>query len=213
MRSALVACPKTAKLSQTNLSEANIPMNRITTREAISNLLFMEDPVQSVDLVLVLGNTWLPSMDPAIEMLTHGHARHVLIVGGVYGGEEGRPESEALMAYALERGVSQDKMILETKSTNTLENFVLSRDIVEGSIGWSNVRKVAVVCKAFHTRRVLMTAKKNWPAHVEYIFRPVEDEREIRREGWWEDSVARERVLAEVRRIAEYAIKGDLGDV
>ena len=55
-----------------------------------------------------------------------------------------------------------------------------------------------------------MTAKKFLPTNIKYYFSPVIDERNIKKENWWKDEVAKTRVLEELRRIGEYTLKGDL---
>jgi uncharacterized SAM-binding protein YcdF (DUF218 family) len=181
------------------------------TRRAISDLLFLKDEPGTVDLTLVLGNNYEPSMEPAIELFHAGLTPAILITGGWHGEPLGRPsEARRFAAYAQERGVPESALVLEERASNTLENFAFTRDIVEERWGWEAVRQVAIVCLSFHTRRALMTAQAHWPADVSYLFLPVIDRRNIGQNTWWLTEEGRKRVMAELRRIGEYGLKGDL---
>jgi uncharacterized SAM-binding protein YcdF (DUF218 family) len=184
---------------------------RLSSHEAISQFLFLEDELKPVDLAIVLGNNWRPTMDPAIELVKRGFTEHVLVTGSWRGDAEGRPtEAARFVEYALERGVPEEVLIQESEATNTKENFTFTIPLVEARIGWERVRTVAVVCLSFHTRRALLTARRWWPEHVEYVFHPVYDERDIRPDTWWRTESGTQRAMAELRRIGEYALQDDL---
>jgi uncharacterized SAM-binding protein YcdF (DUF218 family) len=180
------------------------------TIDAINDLLFVETPIEQADLLFVFGNDWLPTMERATDLWNQGYAKRILISG--HSANKTRKESEAkrFMTRGLELGLPQEAFILEHNATNTKENFVLSLPLLDEAMGIKNIQSILFLCKAFHTRRVLMTAKKYLAGHVRCMFVPTQDERNISRVGWWKDCIARERVLAEVRRIAEYALKDDI---
>lgn len=70
------------------------------------------------------------------------------------------------------------------------------------------------VAKAFVTRRIAMTAKNLYPDFVQTYYLPTVDDTEtgknIRSDNWWINDAAKKRVFKEIKRIAEYTIKGDL---
>jgi len=181
-----------------------------STIEAITDLLFIESPLEKVDLFFVFGHDWIDTMREVKELYDKGLTSKILISG--HSVDKNRSESEAsrFMRKGTELGIPKEVLLIEEKATNTRENFEFSIPIIQQNIGFSKIRKILFVCKTFHTRRVLMAARNFFPEHIEYYFYPVEDERRIRRDNWWKDSVARERVLAEVRRVGEYTLKGDL---
>lgn len=182
------------------------------SRQAISEFLFVERKPESVDLAVVMGSEWLPTIDPAIHLFNKGATDRILITGGSYQGKTS-PKSEAqrLLDRAVEAGVALEAILIEDKSTNTLENFLYSRDVIESQIGWKQVNSVAFICKSFHSRRVLMTAEKHWPSKLDYFIIPIIDERNITRANWHTFPVGRTRVLEELQRIATYTLKGDIG--
>lgn len=180
------------------------------TIEVINDLLFIETPVEPVDLLFVFGNDWIETMNEVYSLYQRGIAKNILISGHSVSGNKDQSEALRFLNRGIELGIPKTVFLLEEKATNTKENLEFSSPIIQNSIGFSNIRKIMFVCKTFHTRRVMMTAKQFFPDHIEYLFYPVKDERNIQKDNWWKDQVAFERVIAEVRRIAEYTLKGDL---
>jgi hypothetical protein len=182
----------------------------LASREAITRFLFVEDPPSEVDLCLVLGCPTPTNMSPAIELFELGLTDTILISGHGPGSQD-RPECEAFRDYAVARGVPSSAIWVERTSTNTRENFEFSAPIVERRLGWSRVRKVALVAKPFHMRRAVMTARRHWPAHVELICRPSTEPDDPPAATWWMTEAGRGYVLRELKAIGEYALQGDLG--
>jgi uncharacterized SAM-binding protein YcdF (DUF218 family) len=180
------------------------------TIQAITDLLFIETPLEKVDLMFVFGHAWGQTMIEVKRLYDEGISSRILISGR--GPNRDQSESEAFRFYrkGLELGIPEHAFLLEEKATNTKENIEFSISIVENAIGLKKINKILFVCKGFHARRVLMTARKFFPKHIEYFFFPIVDERIIERDSWWRDPVAFERVMAEVGRIADYTLKGDL---
>ena len=184
-------------------------MNNISTIESISNLLFLSPNPQKVDLIFVFGHSYLSAMDDVKMLYNKGYSSKILITGHSKGKMKD-VESERFFKRGIELGIPEKAFILESKATNSKENITFSKSIMEHEIGLSNIRSILFVCKTFHTRRVLMTAQKYLPEHIEFYFYPIIDERNIQRDNWWKNDIAKSRVLEEVSRIGEYAKKGDL---
>lgn len=182
----------------------------LSTIDAITQFLFIETPIEPVDMIFVFGNDWIETMDAVKDLYDRGISTQILISG--HSANKDRLESEAqrFMRRGIELGIPDSAFILEHNATNTKENLEFSLPLIEERLGIANISRILFVCKTFHTRRVLMTARNFLPQQVEYFFLPMIDERNIRRDNWWQDQIARERILAEVRRIGEYALKGDL---
>ncbi len=195
------------------MNNPDTPSPASSTVEAITRLLFMRDDPAPVDLAFVFGSNWIPTMDPAIDLYKRKLVSQILISGASATGDaNGMTECQVFRQYAVANGVPEGAILREERATNTLENFRLASCLIEETRGWDSIQSVAFICKTFHTRRVLMTAARNWPRHLRYIFLPVVDERDIRSDNWWRDETARKRVLEELRRIADYTLKGDIGD-
>ncbi len=180
------------------------------TIKAISELLFIESSIEKVDLIIVLGNNWTGTMAEVARFYYDGITDRILITGKCVGEETDKTEASKFKEKGLECKIPEEAFLLEENATNTKENIQFSAKVIEENIGFDKIKKILFIVKAFHARRVLMTAKKDFPPHIEYFFHSTVDERNIQKSNWWEDPAVMDRTLAEVRRIGEYALKGDI---
>jgi uncharacterized SAM-binding protein YcdF (DUF218 family) len=181
------------------------------SRAAITRFLFVENPPEPVDLCFVLGCPTPTNMDPAIALYARGWAP-VIMVSGHGPAPQPVPEAVQFRDYALARGVPRTAIMLETAATNTRENFAFSAAIIERQIGWAQIRRVALVTKPYHARRALMTARRQWPAHLRLIIQPSQHPDDPPAATWWQTEGGRAHVLRELIAIGTYAQQGDLGD-
>lgn len=187
-------------------------MSPFETRDAISQFLFVRDEPQPADLVFVAASPTLSSMKPAIALYQAGLAPLILI-SGAGRMPDGRPEWEAYADYALENGVPSSALLTERNARNTLENFRLGAALIAGRPGgWSGITTVALCAKPFHMRRVVMTARAQFPQGLTLLACPPSDKADIAHDNWWTTDRGRKRVLSELVRIGDYALNGDLGD-
>ncbi len=71
------------------------------------------------------------------------------------------PEADQFAAIALARGVSRERILIENQSTNTGENVLFTRRLLE-SIG-RTLRNAIVVQKPYMERRAFATFMRRWP--------------------------------------------------
>lgn len=114
--------------------------------------------------MIVLGSYDTSVADRAAELFQKGYTP-LIIFSGAFGkyttGIFPKPEAEVLADIAIEKGVPPDKIIIENKSTNTGENILFSKKILEDKkLG---IKSCIVVCKPYMERRAFATFKKNWP--------------------------------------------------
>ncbi len=81
----------------------------------------------------------------------------MIIVSGGQGPQEDIPEALAMKRYLVEKGISEDKIIMEDKSTSTITNFRYSREIMEEK-GLS-LSSVVFVTNGYHVYRASSYAK------------------------------------------------------
>jgi uncharacterized SAM-binding protein YcdF (DUF218 family) len=206
-------------------------------RDALTKFLFVRNEPSPVDLCFVLGCPAVSNMQPAVDLYSRGLTKRILIsgygplpaqdkryalarrvrgltkkiLGSGYRMPRQEPECELFKRYALARGVPKAAIFLERRATNTLENFVFSCPIIEAEFGWHNIARVAIATQPFHMRRVLMTARMHWPSHLSFIMLPSDGPGDITSDSWWKTEAARRHVLAELRAIGTYGLKGDIG--
>ncbi|MDP9381994.1 MAG: YdcF family protein, partial [Chloroflexota bacterium] len=137
--------------------------------------------------------------------------RYVVLTGGsnrTTGVQEALLHREIL----LERGVPEDRIILETRSVNTFQNVELTLPEIAARLDLGSIKAVTAVVKWYHSRRCLMILKRHLPAGVRYYVEPYEPET-VTRSGWHREAYGRERVLKEWRYIPKYLDLGNLAEV
>ena len=117
---------------------------------------------QNLDYIIVLGAQVRengPSvvlryrLDAAIEYLNE-NPNTVCIVSGGQGFNEPFSEADGMADYLIENGIEKSRIILEDKSTNTLENIRNSKTLME-----SSYNDVGIVTNNFHVFRAVQLAK------------------------------------------------------
>ncbi|AGT10913.1 YdcF family protein [Paracoccus aminophilus] len=187
-------------------------MDPYESRRAISRFLFVKDPPEPVDLAFVFCSPTISSLAPALALYKSGLTPRLLITGAGTA-EDGSPEWAFYRAHAQAAGVAEEALLIEPTARHTGENAALGAALIETTLGWAQVRSMAVCAKPFHMRRAIMTLRKHIPAEVRLIAQPPEDPRDLAAESWWQSAQGRQRVLTELGKISEYALRGDLGDV
>lgn len=101
-------------------------------------------------------------LDTAIEYINRTNDDLYIVVSGGKGSGENISEALAMKTYLIENRVSEDKIIMEDKSTNTYENFMYSREKIEDHSGKSiKDLNIKVVTTDFHAYRSSILAKRN----------------------------------------------------
>lgn len=118
--------------------------------------------------VIILGAAvWGKTVSPALdERLKAGveylekYPESLAIVSGGQGRGEDITEAEAMKRYLVARGIDENRIIPEDKSTSTMENFQYTRRILKELTG-TDVREISVITSNFHIFRAKMLAKRN----------------------------------------------------
>ncbi len=116
---------------------------------------------QKSDAILVLGYSLDDDQKPSIylenrleEALTlynDGYAKNIIVSGGT-GPTDAIPVAVAMKKWFIEKGIPSDLIFTETKSNNTYENFVFSKQICSSN----NIDSVIVVTDDFHMYRSML---------------------------------------------------------
>ncbi|ALS00174.1 hypothetical protein ATZ33_01910 [Enterococcus silesiacus] len=81
-----------------------------------------------------------------------------ILMSGGKGDDEHIAESIAMKQYALEKGIPEDAILVETNSKNTLENMRFSKEIMEQDFGGTDFRAIFTT-NNFHLFRAGLFAK------------------------------------------------------
>lgn len=127
-------------------------------------------PKNGADYVIVLGaqvRGTRPSLnlakrlDKACEYLDKNLNTKVIVSGGQGPGED-ITEAEAMKNYLLEKGIDENRIIVENKSVNTHENIKFSKKIIN-----NDKAKIVIVTSSFHVYRGVRIAKRQGITSVE----------------------------------------------
>lgn len=118
------------------------------------------------DAVIVLGSgirgehvsrNLAKRLDKAIEYHKKNPNAYIIVSGG-QGRDEQISESQAMEKYLLTKGIAQEKIIKEDKSTTTEENFLFSFEIMKKNN--LSKDKAVYVTSAFHVYRAGLLVKR-----------------------------------------------------
>lgn len=129
---------------------------------AILNLIHLKKN-RNADYIVVLGSGIIgkkvtPLLAARIERgmeLLYSNPNAVLIMSGGQGPGEDIPESVAMAAYAVGKGVDAERIIMEQKSVSTEENLLFSRKLID-----KEAPKIVIVTTDYHVFRALILAKQ-----------------------------------------------------
>ena len=138
----------------------------MTSEEAIRRIWEfhkMGQRLEACDLIWALGSHDLRVADRVAELWHAGLAPLIVMSGGYGNFTEGvfkKPEAELFAERAMELGVPEEAILIESRSTNTGENVQFTRMLLDHhSI---EVRKAIAVQKPYMERRTYATISKQW---------------------------------------------------
>lgn len=171
----------------------------------------MQHELEKSDCILALGSHDLRVAERAAQIYLEGWAGFIIFSGGLGRLTEGRfqkSEAELFADVAMGMGVPEEHILVESKSTNTGENFKLTEQLLNkrGLI----FNRFIVVQKPYMERRAFATFKKHWPNQECVVTSPQlsfeayckSDDPEINEE------VVTHIMVGDLQRIKVYADKG-----
>jgi uncharacterized SAM-binding protein YcdF (DUF218 family) len=132
--------------------------------ETLWNYHRMDQPLRRADAILVLCSHDTVVAERGAQLYLEGWAPLLIFAGGLgvitrhFWSE---PEAELFARIAVARGVPPDAILTETRSTNTGENVLFTKQLL-GSRGL-DPRTFIVVQKPYMERRSYATFRKVWP--------------------------------------------------
>ena len=176
------------------------------TDELVDRVLFngIEDTGKNADCIIVLGSIKASEyrVPVAAEAYKKGRATKILLCGGSLRefDEGAMSEAEHMRKRAISLGVAPEDLILDVSSHNTVENMFGSLMELQKTFWINKVKRVLLVTTSYHTRRSLALARYLFPAHVEVIPCPADDNN-TRRDNWMKSEEGRKRAIDEVNNI------------
>lgn len=127
-------------------------------------------PAPGADYVIILGAQWKPEgpsevlrrrLNSAVQYLNQNPDTMVIVSGG-QGSNEPISEAAGMRQYLSDIGVSDERILMEDQSGNTMENLVFSGRLLD-----KENDRVVIVTNNFHMFRALRIAGKQGYAKVE----------------------------------------------
>lgn len=194
------------------ISELN--PNKLTDLQ-MTNLLFanINDDMAAGDCIFVCGSSKAVQnrLPKALQLYEEGRASKLLFSGGAVWNGNSLPEAILLKNKAMELGVSEKDILVETTSKNTKENVLASLIILDRFFELHKIKRLLIVTASYHMRRTYLTFKTYMPNWIEYSFCPAEDEY-TNKNNWLLHENSRKRVIDESRKIIRYIRQGSIKD-
>ena len=124
---------------------------------------FNKNAPDNLDYLIVLGAQVYPTgpsivlqyrLDTAVDYL-NANPDTLCIVSGGQGPNEEFPEAEGMRDYLIKNGISEDRILLERESLNTIQNILYSKELLKESNP-----SIGIVTNNFHVYRAMALAKK-----------------------------------------------------
>lgn len=125
-------------------------------------------PESSADYVILLGTQYRTD-GPSVEYRARLEAAYgyltenpgsILIASGGKGSNEPVSEAEGAKRYLTAKGIPEDRILTEDKSTNTAENLVFTADVLRQMGEDTGSIRVVIVSSEYHLLRAACLAKR-----------------------------------------------------
>ncbi len=122
-----------------------------------------KDETRDADCIIVLGAAvygdspspvFRERIEQGIRLYNGGYSGKIIFTGGI-GSDGGMAESEAAKKYALEKGIPEEDIFTETRSTITQENLEFAMEIMDRE----GFETALIVSDPLHMRRAMTLAE------------------------------------------------------
>ncbi len=178
----------------------------------ITEYLDIQAPPRRAEIAFVFGSMSMVPAQIASELYFEKVVRFIIVTGGI-NRESKALEADAHREFLLEEGVPENCIIVENKSTNTRENVVFAQKVIEEK--YSNVlpiQSVVAVAKWYHSRRAVMTLKRNLPPGIRY-YTATYQLHNISRSNWWKNDIGLHYVMKEWNSIPVYLKQDNIAEI
>jgi uncharacterized SAM-binding protein YcdF (DUF218 family) len=171
--------------------------------DCITDFIFVEDIVSPCDIILVPGGSHPQLAEKAADLYKQQMAEYILFSGHKNPLIPDFPsEAEYLKHVAMKRGIPSESIICEDKASNTFENAKHSLVMLE-KIGLK-AASIIIVCKAYHSRRSLLTYQCVFPKDTIFLVTTVTSKRGLSKDNWTTKQEHIDKVMGEVEKIGKY---------
>ena len=187
-------------------------MDFLEPLQTVWDYLGMHQTPEQADVIVGFGNFNTNIARRAAELYRQGLAPVVLFTGGLGRNTEGllpEPEAVRFARVAMECGVPEKAILLEPESTNTAENILFTRRLLEAR-GIPHER-ILGVHQPFMERRIIAAMGVYWPEQAFRVTSPqvsISDYLEDAKKQGVTENAAVSVIVGDFQRMDLYAKKG-----
>lgn len=187
-------------------------MDFLEPLQTVWDYLGMHQTPEQADVIVGFGNFNTNIARRAAELYRQGLAPVVLFTGGLGRNTEGllpEPEAVRFARVAMECGVPEKAILLEPESTNTAENILFTRRLLEAR-GIPHER-ILGVHQPFMERRITAAMGVYWPEQAFRVTSPqvsISDYLEDAKKQGVTENAAVSVIVGDFQRMDLYAKKG-----
>ncbi|MFH0803418.1 MAG: YdcF family protein [bacterium] len=169
---------------------------------AMGRYLAVQDELKKSDVIVVLAGERGERVVQAVSLYRDGWAPLILMSGGP--GEAGIPLSEIMKFQAVKLGVPAKAVLQESRSLDTGEDALFSREILEKM----PVRSLILVTSPYHARRAADIFRRVFKdSGMEILIYPVQKSW-FKLNDWWTRKLDAKCILMEYMKIIWYRLVG-----
>ena len=187
-------------------------MDFLEPLQTVWDYLGMHQTPEQADVIVGFGNFNTNIARRAAELYRQGLAPVVLFTGGLGRNTEGllpEPEAGRFARVAMECGVPEKAILLEPESTNTAENILFTRRLLENR-GIVH-KRILGVHQPFMERRITAAMGVYWPEQAFRVTSPqvsISDYLEDAKKQGVTENAAVSVIVGDFQRMDLYAKKG-----
>ncbi len=138
--------------------------------DLVWDYLCLKYPLKKAKIGIAFGSYDLKTPAYLADLYHQGYCENIICSGGLGRDTSGVFEKSEAVLYRdvlLKNNVPDDVIILENKSTNSGENILFTRALLE-SYGWAN-EDLLLVHKPYMTRRLYAAFRQRWPEKQNFM--------------------------------------------
>lgn len=178
--------------------------------EALGGLMMSSyDEIKSADVLLCCGSQefYRSIAETAINIYHNSDVKHVIVSGQPTVELLGVSEAHAMQDVLLMGGVPASKILVEGRATNSQENVLFSKQLLEEIYPNESYVSVMGIGRKSSAYRFIATLVENWPS-TKIRFKAANDFGKVCSSCWDKDPTISEYIWEEVEKVVKYADAG-----
>ncbi|OZA08444.1 MAG: hypothetical protein B7X97_06300 [Methylotenera sp. 17-45-7] len=171
--------------------------------DALTQLFFYEEPPIQANFSIVLGMTlWHRPIATAVKLYQQGLSDKLVLCGG-YNQKIQKKEALEMYQFALDAGIPQRDILVDSESKNTFENISNALDLIAKNLSDASSIRLNIVSIHFHAKRAALTAQQFFP-YTKQIATVSYSSIHYDASNWFKNDIGICNVFSELEKISNY---------